>query len=742
MSDEGELTLGTFEQERAASGYEPVAFQADSALIRELGERLVGAPHVALAELVKNAYDADATRCAIRLERNRITVSDNGHGMEAGEFRDHWMRIGTRNKQRNGRSRLLGRNVSGSKGVGRLSAQFLAHQMQLVTAAEGTTDRHLHALVDWDAAVQVRELTEATALVKIEDEARGVFPEESSTGTIVVMENLKHEWDEDAVKRLGQELWMLQSPIPNYGRTRSGDRAAQDFQIDFSTDLEGLDESFAAQMQAAMANAYAVITGDANRDGATLQSHVTVRFSDGEEYSATFADEPAYISSARWQIRVYNLSGRQSANVPVQMARDYFEQFGVMMFDAGFRLPYYGIQSDWLGIEYDHSHRKVKSGLLPDSMHVQRALNDLPSQGRLLGVVAVDTGHEARVASEDQIETGDYLKILVTRDRLVQNNASKQLREVVRRSLDYYATRQRIKAARTADIVRPLESAAVRLRKIDQLIQEAVERFPGDDTIIALNEEIELLDATVAQQSAADEAARSLLGPLASAGMAALAMEHENIKEVRIARSHIRSLRRVATRTESDELAGIAGNLEAWLQRFDDSRKLFAPLLDPEDRDAVEPLGAANVVRETLRGIAPLVDHVSFEVDVARDMTLPSATFAEWYALIQNVVLNAANAMIDTPSPRLLIAGERQGRFLVLRISDIGNGIDLARADRFFAPFERHQGTSVERRALALGGMGLGLTIVRMIADQRGCTVGFIQPEPGWSTSFEMRWRG
>lgn len=35
-------------------------FTVDAVLLKELGERLVGKPHIALAELVKNAYDADA----------------------------------------------------------------------------------------------------------------------------------------------------------------------------------------------------------------------------------------------------------------------------------------------------------------------------------------------------------------------------------------------------------------------------------------------------------------------------------------------------------------------------------------------------------------------------------------------------------------------------------------------------------------------------------------------------------
>ena len=40
-------------------------FTVDAELLRELGERLVGRPHIALAELIKNSYDADATKVEI-----------------------------------------------------------------------------------------------------------------------------------------------------------------------------------------------------------------------------------------------------------------------------------------------------------------------------------------------------------------------------------------------------------------------------------------------------------------------------------------------------------------------------------------------------------------------------------------------------------------------------------------------------------------------------------------------------
>jgi hypothetical protein len=72
-----------------------IKFTVDAALLRELGERLVGQPHVALAELIKNSYDADAAAVEVRIEPGRIEVSDNGQGMTLSEFKRFWMRIGS-----------------------------------------------------------------------------------------------------------------------------------------------------------------------------------------------------------------------------------------------------------------------------------------------------------------------------------------------------------------------------------------------------------------------------------------------------------------------------------------------------------------------------------------------------------------------------------------------------------------------------------------------------------------------
>ena len=188
-------------------------FQADSALLRELGERLVGQAHIALAELVKNSYDADAGRCKVSIGSDEIVVEDDGHGMTTREFLDHWMTIGTRHKEDKGRgrSRNLGRNLTGSKGVGRLAAQFLAHELEITTVAKGGV-RQLVATVNWDDAIDAGRLTEASADYLVERRSTA-FPGRAEHGTRVAMTRLKQDWDDAAIRELGRELWMIQSPL-------------------------------------------------------------------------------------------------------------------------------------------------------------------------------------------------------------------------------------------------------------------------------------------------------------------------------------------------------------------------------------------------------------------------------------------------------------------------------------------------------------------------------------------------
>lgn len=97
-------------------------FRFDQRLLIELGRQLVSKDEVAVSELVKNSYDADASIVEIRINDDRISIADNGTGINWGTIERGWLVVGTTWKKRHSRSPIRHRRVLGEKGIGRLSA--------------------------------------------------------------------------------------------------------------------------------------------------------------------------------------------------------------------------------------------------------------------------------------------------------------------------------------------------------------------------------------------------------------------------------------------------------------------------------------------------------------------------------------------------------------------------------------------------------------------------------------------
>ncbi|WP_417479390.1 ATP-binding protein [Maricaulis maris] len=726
----------------AATHHEEVAhFQVDSALLRELGERLVSAPHIALGELVKNAYDADATACEVQVLDDEIIITDNGHGMDRTEFLTFWMTIGTTHKQRLTTSRTLKRPVTGSKGVGRLAAQFLAHELELVTVSNNTPREQLTAHVNWDEAVEAGQLTRAEAKFAV-SERQTTFPGKSAAGTTITLRRLKHSWTPAQLQQLARQLWILQPPLANrYSKTSVESDDPSVFEVRLVGRGTKETETFRQQMNAAIENWIAVIEGEIRREKGQPVVSTSVRFRDGNVFSETFPTL-GHVQDAKWQIRIYDLSGRQKGGVSVEDARAYFRKFGgVMMYDAGFRLPYYGADQDWLHIEVDHAHRLTASRLLPKSMHVPRALNDLPTQSRIFGVVHINTGIEAARSARTQHESGDYLKIQVSRDRLVANSAFDELRDAVRISLDFYAIRKRIRDSQKIETQRAEEPSFEKVDRVREVLAEARSVIPND-VWVAVSREIDDFDAARSAEETARESEQALLAPIASAGMAALALEHETQKELTKAEKLLGDLRRAKHDPARVDL--VASHLEDWLVRLRQIRRIFGPLLDESDREDVERLLALPTLEDIAHNVRALIGKADISVGESNGQSklyLPAATYSEWHALFQNVIINAANALLDESAPRIAIEVGIEGSRAFVRVSDNGVGIDPSTSEELFEPFARHSSISNERKRLGLGGTGLGLTIVRMIAENRRCRTRFVSPTGGWKTTFELSWR-
>lgn len=719
-----------------------IEFTVDAALLKELGERLVGKPHVALAELVKNAYDADATKVRITFEQDAIEIADNGDGMTKLEFKNFWMRVGTTHKQDAPVTPLFNRRVSGSKGVGRLSVQFLGNTLQVWSISRGRQNVAFRAELDWRKAQKTASLVKSGAHV-FQNSVSDALPQDFLHGTRLRITGLNQTWDSEGLKNLARELWFLRPPKP------IGDDL--DLKDSFDIELDGAAEderaAFNDQLDKAFQNWIAEIKGSVKQGRAGNVATVTVKFSDGQIDTKSYKLPKAILDKANFLIRVYKLSGKQAGGISVGDARDYFRKFGgVHIYDQDFRLPFYGGEGeDWLRLEYDHSHRLMVSKLVPDELKGNGNLRDLPTNGRIFGIVRVSTSHERSAAPKMDQDKGDYLNVQVTRDRFIDNSAMHDLRELVRWGMDYYAylsSARKYKKTSQDDSapVKPTEPVFDEIRQRIASLRAEVSAQAAK-RLEHIGTRVEELYGIEQDREQRFHRERVLLGALATAGMGAIALEHELGKEITALNSVIDSL---SILPQSSVIDKLKETLSSLLARITDARRLLSPLMEPENRDHVASMKLKPLVEGIIFDLKPLLRSIKINCqNIDADIRLPPATRAAWTAILQNVIVNAINATIDSSSKDIAISAflDKSRQFATLRVQDNGVGVDLDDAGELFEPFERRLELSPERQRLGLGGVGLGLTIVRMVAQSVGCKVGFVEPVTGMSTAFELSWK-
>jgi signal transduction histidine kinase len=718
-------------------------FTVDAALFRELGERLVGRPGIALAELIKNAYDADATAVDVRLGQGTIEVTDDGHGMNFEAFRDYWMRVGSPHKERAKLSPRLRRPLTGSKGIGRLAVQFLADRVTVRTVARARGSIELTASVDWRKAVKSGDLTQATASYKTEPRA-GRFPSNSWHGTSILLEGLRQDWTEERLRELAREIWFLQPPfLPARGSKHS-------FGVNLAAEDDGDAAAFRDQMTAYLDLWQAKIRGEIIRPPARLGdralARVSVDFRDGAQEHLEYEIPDCYLSMTSFEIRVFKLDRRLRHGLKVDEVRTYVRQYGgVHVYDAGFHLPYYGPDADWLKLEQDHAHRLTRSELLPESLqNVPRGMNFLPTQSRVLGIVHVNTATERAESRASKSIRASSLMIQVSRDRLVDNEAFRSLQYVVRFAIDYYATREARRAFERTAEAQASAPARAKIVALRDTLAAYSDQIP-QPVLRDLDKALDAAARATVTEAEAMAAQLALLAPLATAGITALSYEHEVGKQLAVLERAAESVDRIASGGRLDEaaLSGLGVTLRDWVRRARETRALFTHLLDDENRERRDDLRAratVNAIAGDIRLFTRGLPITTTNIDGG--LLVPSGSYAEWSAVFQNLLLNAANAVLDSDVREIDISSETDGDTQRLYVQDTGSGIDLETSEQLFKPFERRSAVSRDRRGLGLGGTGLGLTIVRMIANRLGCKVRFVPVRDSrFHTAVEISWR-
>ena len=120
---------------------EPFELDIDLNVLNHLGLNLYSNVPAVLAELIANAWDADATRVDITIKRfpnnpdkNSIVITDDGCGMDDADLRGKYLKVGyQRRKGPSGDQTSTGRPVMGRKGIGKLSIFSIAENAKIFT---------------------------------------------------------------------------------------------------------------------------------------------------------------------------------------------------------------------------------------------------------------------------------------------------------------------------------------------------------------------------------------------------------------------------------------------------------------------------------------------------------------------------------------------------------------------------------------------------------------------------------
>src|SRR6267154_1218306 len=68
-----------------------LSFKISTGLKSIIGRDLITDDYVAVFELVKNAFDAHAKKVTITFKPDKITIEDDGKGMDLDDIKDKWL---------------------------------------------------------------------------------------------------------------------------------------------------------------------------------------------------------------------------------------------------------------------------------------------------------------------------------------------------------------------------------------------------------------------------------------------------------------------------------------------------------------------------------------------------------------------------------------------------------------------------------------------------------------------------
>jgi signal transduction histidine kinase len=194
-------------------------FKPRARLLLQLGDQLIKNESIALLELAKNAYDADASKVDIvmhypdSIENGYIEIEDDGFGMTADIVENVWLEPGSSYKQEQFIQRKetpkYKRLPIGEKGIGRFGAHKLGNIIEMTTKSAKSDE--VFVRIDWNNFAEHRYLEEIPIKIIIRDKPKHFT--NGKTGTRIVIQGFRKTWERGTAREVKRAITSLTSPF-------------------------------------------------------------------------------------------------------------------------------------------------------------------------------------------------------------------------------------------------------------------------------------------------------------------------------------------------------------------------------------------------------------------------------------------------------------------------------------------------------------------------------------------------
>ena len=729
-------------------------FQSEARLLEELGERLVASSDIAIVELIKNSYDADAHLCEVKFDKNQkyMNIRDTGHGINETEFLEKWMRIATGSKQEEKLSRNYKRKMTGAKGIGRFAARFLGDQLTLESVAYDN-ERNVKTLLivefNWLHFSKSEDINQIKITYKLFK-----MPDGAEPGTTLKIEKLHpvKNWDSFR-KKINTEVLRIISPLQGldlkrFKRKKKGSSQDPGFVVNFigETDKENIIKENLAEN--VLKNYWARLVIDLEKG--TLNYYIYIQGKEKPVLSHKQQYDSNIINGLVADIRFFPRRAGIFSKKEVDGKKAWkwiHENCGVAVIDHGFRIKPYGFgDDDWLKISQDtaRSERDWRSNIMKSNKKFEmepeiysapsrNPMLNLPNFHQLVGGVFVESG------------TGGNSDLIPSMDRqgYLENEAYVDLFEIVRAGSEMLALSDKNEKEKILE--KEARLATEKARKDIKTAIKQIAKLPSltDADRNRLIKEFSFLAKNIEEKDKYDRKAREGLETISLLGVVAAFMTHESKRILSNLEKVLKKLKELSAKHK--EIAKPLGEIQQSYEEFLgylDYTSTYVKSVNLAERFTFKSLPQ---IERIISKFGRVIKESKIEIikDIDRELETPPLPVAIYSGVILNLYTNAVKAIIsgtkDNKEPQLLFRAWNEKRKHIVEVSDNGIGIPPALKERIWDPLF----TTTSNLNNPFGsGMGLGLSLVKKAVNSVGGTIELVEPSSkGFSTCFRVEFR-